>query len=74
MRTIIDLPAEQLKALGEICEEKNVSRAEIVRRAVSQYIQEKQAAKGQNAFGLWKKKKINALKYQDKLRAEWERR
>jgi len=74
MRTIIELPEEQVQTLGEICVEENASRAEIIRRAVAEYIHEKQAGKSQNAFGLWKKKKINALKYESKLRAEWEKR
>jgi metal-responsive CopG/Arc/MetJ family transcriptional regulator len=71
MRTIVELPDEQLEALGTICVQEKASRAEIIRRAVGCYILEKQAGKGRNAFGLWKKKKVNALKYEAKLRAEW---
>ncbi len=73
MRTIVELPDEQVEALGNICAQEKVSRAEIIRRAVGNYIQEKQSGKGQNAFGLWKKKKINSLKYESRLRAEWEK-
>lgn len=71
MRTIVELPEKQLEALATICSQEKASRAEIIRRAVGQYIQEKQSGKGRNAFGLWKKKKINALKYESQLRAEW---
>ena len=71
MRTIVELPDDQLEALGAICTQEKASRAEIIRRAVGNYIQERQSGKGQSAFGLWKKKKINALKYESKLRAEW---
>ncbi len=74
MRTIIDLPDEQLEALGEICAQKKVSRAAVIRQAVAGYIQQSKAGKAENAFGLWKKKNINALKYEDKLRAEWDNR
>ncbi|MGH7950998.1 MAG: CopG family transcriptional regulator [Limisphaerales bacterium] len=73
MRTIIELPEEQLEALGNISSREKTSRAEIIRRAVGSYIHEKQAGKGRSAFGLWKKKKINALKYESRLRAEWEK-
>ena len=72
MRTIIDLPDEQLEALGEICAQKKVSRAAVIRLAVAGYIQQARAGKGENAFGLWKKKNINALRFEDKLRAEWD--
>jgi metal-responsive CopG/Arc/MetJ family transcriptional regulator len=71
MRTIVELPDEQLEALGNICSQEKASRAEIIRRAVGNYIHGKQSGKGRSAFGLWKKKKINALKYESKFRAEW---
>ncbi len=74
MRTIIDLPDDQLAALGEICAQKKVSRAAVIRQAVAGYIQQSKADKSENAFGLWKKKKINALKHEDKIRAEWDNR
>jgi hypothetical protein len=71
MRTIIELPDEQLDALSNICAQENISRAEIIRRAVGNYLQANQPGKGRSAFGLWKKKKVDALKYESKLRAEW---
>ena len=71
MRTLIELPDEQLEALGKLCVQEKVSRAGIIRRAVGNYINEKQAGKGWSAFGLWKKKKVNALKYEARLRSEW---
>lgn len=71
MRTIVELPDEQLTALRDLCTREKASRAEIIRRAVGQYIQSNQSDKGKSAFGLWKKKKINALDYETKLRAEW---
>ncbi len=74
MRTIIDLPDDQLAALGEICAQKKVSRAGVIRQAVAGYIQQSKADKSENAFGLWKKKNLNALKHEDKIRAEWDNR
>jgi metal-responsive CopG/Arc/MetJ family transcriptional regulator len=73
MRTIIDLPEEQLEALGKISSREKTSRAEIIRRAVGNYVRAQEPAKGRNAFGLWKKKKVNALKYEKRLRADWEK-
>ena len=71
MRTIVELPDEQIEALVNICSQEKVSRAEIIRRAVGSYILEKQSGQGRSAFGLWKKKKVDALKYESRLRAEW---
>jgi len=71
MRTIVELPDEQLAALRDLCTQEKTSRAEIIRRAVGQYLQSNQSGKAKNAFGLWKKKKINALAYEARLRAEW---
>lgn len=72
VRTIIELPEEQLAALAAISSREKTSRAEIIRRAVGNYLREEQSGKGRSAFGLWKKKKIDALKYESRLRAEWE--
>lgn len=74
VRTIIDFPDDQLEALGEICAQKKVSRAAVIRQAVAGYIQQSKADKSENAFGLWKKKNINALKHEDKIRTEWDNR
>ncbi len=71
VRTIIELPDEQLEALGNFCARENVSRAEAIRRAVGAYLKQTQTGKGRSAFGLWKKKRIDALKYESRLRAEW---
>ncbi len=73
MRTIVELPDEQLEALGKICSQEKASRAEIIRRAVGSYLLGKQAGRGRSAFGLWKKKKVSALRYESRLRAEWTR-
>ncbi len=71
MRTIVELPEEQLAALRDLCSREKTSRAEIIRRAVGQYLQSNQSGQGKRAFGLWQKKKLNALDYEAKLRAEW---
>jgi metal-responsive CopG/Arc/MetJ family transcriptional regulator len=74
MRTIIDLPESQLAALRELEERKHVSRAELIRRAVAQYVVHH--AETENAFGAWKtskRKSADGLAVQKKLRAEWDR-
>jgi metal-responsive CopG/Arc/MetJ family transcriptional regulator len=71
MRTIVDLPDEQIKALKQICESTQLSRAELVRRAIAEYLVHHRCQAEDHAFGLWKRHKKEALRYQEELRAEW---
>ena len=74
MRTIIDLPESQLTAPRELERIKKVSRAELVRQAVAQYVVSNASATP--AFGAWKKSKRasgDGVAVQRKLRAEWDR-
>lgn len=71
MRTIVDLPKEQLAALGRICEEDKISRAEAIRRAVDAYAKQRQSSPDA-VFGLWAKRKEDALEYEDRVRSEWD--
>jgi metal-responsive CopG/Arc/MetJ family transcriptional regulator len=71
MRTIIDLSAEQLEALTELCEREGISRAEAVRRAVQAFTEAHRPASGMPAFGLWKGRRAGGLVYQRRLRREW---
>jgi hypothetical protein len=70
VRTIIDVPEQQLAALAEICRELGISRAEAIRRAVAAWT-EGRAAGLAAAFGLWKDRPIDALRYEDAIRDEW---
>lgn len=70
MRTIIELP-EALKArLVELAKRDGVSMAEVVRRAVSNLLDEEKDRS--SFFGIWKKKKVNSIHMQRALRKEWE--
>jgi metal-responsive CopG/Arc/MetJ family transcriptional regulator len=71
MRTIVDLPDEQLGALARLCEEQNISRAEAVRRAVGNLIKENAAKQKDVGFGIWRHKRIDGRKYVEKQRTEW---
>jgi metal-responsive CopG/Arc/MetJ family transcriptional regulator len=71
MRTIIDLPSQQVDSLDEICKRERLSRAEAIRRAVAQYIQEQHLSPHDDAFGLWRGREVEGVSYQRKLRREW---
>lgn len=72
MRSIIDLPEEQLDALAEICRREGISRAEAIRRAVAAYVETKTPGTPEEAFGLWAERGIDGLDYERALRSEWE--
>ena len=71
MRTIIDLPDHQLDSLAELCRQGRISRAEAIRRAVALYINKHAAADKDEAFGLWRGRKVEGVAYQRRLRREW---
>lgn len=70
MRTIIEIPAEQLKHLSHICNSQKISRAEAIRQAITLYL--KETTQGDKAFGIFKNHAIDGVRYQQTLREEWE--
>ena len=73
MRTIVDLPDEQIEALKRISESARSSRAELVRRAIDEYLARHLPAQDDGAFGLWKKHKTDGVTYQERARDEWDK-
>ena len=72
MRTIVDIPENQLAALDAWCEREKISRAEAVRQALNVVLPKKQAAQGAVSFGAWKPRK-NSRKLVSAMREEWAR-
>ena len=72
MRTIVDLPDEQVKALARLCESQGISRAEAVRRAVARLLADEQRPGREQAFGAWSGKGLKSTTLIRELRAEWE--
>ena len=74
MRTIIDLPDEQIARLRKLCEDEGISRAEAVRRAVELLLARRSQSEWDRAkaatFGSWKGRGIDALEYERELRDE----
>lgn len=71
MRTIIEIPEEDIKKLDVLCHTFRISRAEAIRRAVNQYLVENRPDM-EDAFGIWKKRKIDSLRYEKGIRKEWD--
>lgn len=82
MRTIVDLPDEDIKHLDAIGKKEDVSRTELVRRAVAQYLDsEKQRSLDaiDKYYGFLKDVPgafdgLDGVEYQRKMRAEWDER
>ncbi|HEY2933307.1 MAG TPA: ribbon-helix-helix domain-containing protein [Acidobacteriota bacterium] len=76
MRTIIDLPEDQIEALDEWCRRKKISRAEAIRQAVAQLLpRHKSSWRNHPAVGLWKgqKRRADSVEYVRRVRKEWQR-
>jgi len=74
MRTLVDIPAEDLDLLNGVAKTLAISRAEFVRRAISKSLEPHRQSQKQEAFGLWKNRPVDGLKYQERMRAEWDER
>jgi metal-responsive CopG/Arc/MetJ family transcriptional regulator len=78
MRTIVDLPDDQLERLKELCEEEHISRAEAVRRAVDLLLasrkKEGSPIKRRAGLGILAPATFDSRKFVDELREEWAER
>jgi len=72
MRTIIELPGDQVEALDALCRRDRISRAEAIRRAVAMLVRSEGALASGAAFGIWRDCREDGLAYQERMRAdEW---
>ncbi|MCM2404100.1 ribbon-helix-helix domain-containing protein [Rhizobium sp. S153] len=71
MRTLVDIDEKALAALDDIARRQRVSRASLIREAVSDLLLKRQGPADEAAFGLWAEKKVDGLAYQKALRQEW---
>ena len=77
-RTLVGFADQDLLTLDEISAAQHVSRAQVIRQAVSNYLEQFKSANAtdadkatDDAFGLWRAKKMDGLAFQNKLREEW---
>jgi hypothetical protein len=78
VRTIVELPDTQVKALARFCRREGISRAEAIRRAVAKLVANGELAAAQQnlraGFGLWRGRQPDGRAYVEALRAEWQER
>jgi predicted transcriptional regulator len=70
MRIRIDIPDDDAKALMVLARQMGLSRAALVRLAVSEFVQRHQSHASQEGFGLWEAGE-DGLAYQERIRTEW---
>ncbi len=71
MRTLVDIPEKQLKELERLSKKRKMSRAALIRDALSDYLGRQKPLEKHEAFGLWGDRVVDGLEYQRKLREEW---
>jgi len=71
MRTLIDIPEEDLRLLNQVAKKLSISRAEFVRRSVAASLAAHREKMNHAAFGAWHGFAEDGLAYQERLRSEW---
>ena len=71
MRTLVDIPSNDLEALDQLGQRRRESRAKLIREAVSDYLARNRGPAFAEAFGLWSDQAVDGLEYQRKIRSEW---
>ena len=71
MRTLVDIPAEDLDLVNGIAKKLDISRAEFVRRAISFYLEPHRSDPAAGAFGIWRERPVDGLEYQERIRGDW---
>ncbi len=76
MRTLVDIPDEDLAVINKVIKAQSISRAEFIRRAIAQSLtahRKTQIEKAREAaFGLLAGRSVDGVDYQERIRREWE--
>ena len=71
MRTLVDLGDTQIQALDELSKKDKRSRAVLIRQAIDDYLAKRHNKQEGDAFGIWGKRRVDGVVYQEKVRREW---
>jgi len=71
MRALVDVNDAQIKALDHLAKRVHQSRAALIRAAIDDYLDRHHREQVEDGFGLWGKRKVDGLVYQEKARSEW---
>jgi hypothetical protein len=71
VRTLVDIPKEDIEVIGSVTAKLGISRAEFVRRALTASLVPYRDAAQSDAFGVLKGTLPDGVAYQEKVRGEW---
>lgn len=71
MRALVDMNDAQIEALDTLAKRVRQSRASLIRSAIDDYLKRHHREQVEDGFGLWGKRKVDGLAYQEKVRSEW---
>jgi metal-responsive CopG/Arc/MetJ family transcriptional regulator len=71
MRISIDIDETQIRSLDRLASRDGCSRADIIRKAITEYLGRRAPQALDDAFGFWGERKVDGLSYQEKVRSEW---
>jgi len=71
MRALIDMSDAQVEALDALAKRVRRPRAALVRAAIDDYLDRHRREQVEDGFGLWGRRKVDGLAYQEKARREW---
>ena len=71
MRALVDMNDAQVEALDVLAKRVRRSRAALIRTAIGDYLERHHREQVEDGFGLWGKRKVDGLDYQEKVRSEW---
>ena len=76
MRTLVDIPDDDLAVINKVIKAQSISRAEFIRRAIAQSLtahRKTQIQKAREAaFGVLVGRSVDGVEYQERIRQEWE--
>lgn len=70
-RILLDLSDEVIKRLDDLKQQRNLPRAELLREAIEQYLEEQTKTTVSDALGLWQGCEEDGVEFERKLREEW---
>lgn len=70
-RILIDLSDDVIQRLDNLKQLRNRPRAELLREAIEQYLDQQSSSVIRDALGLWGNQQEDGIEYERKLREEW---
>jgi len=71
MRALVDMNDAQVEALDILAKRMHQSRAALIRAAIDDYLDRHRRGQVEDGFGLWGRRKVDGLSYQEEVRGDW---